>query len=127
MPQNLVANGPDRPNTVWWTGAPTFPVTVYAGPRSCPTGYTCNSVQHRFTTHANPLSWNAWHCQGVVPAGFVFRYYVWAIDANGQRAPKVAVNVPCRSADSSSRRTGLRHPGDPGQPGAWFAFGALGA
>jgi hypothetical protein len=96
-PNNVVANGPDRPIIVYWSGSATFPVTVQDASRSCLAGYICNPVSHTFNTRGNPLVWvNAVACEGTVPPGFVFRYKIWAIDAKGRRTPKVPMNIPCK-------------------------------
>jgi hypothetical protein len=96
-PKNLVANGPDRPITIYWAGNAVFPVTVQDGPRSCQAGYLCVSASYHFKARANPLDWvDATNCEGAVPPGFVFRYYIWAVDAKGHRTPEIAMNIPCQ-------------------------------
>jgi hypothetical protein len=98
-PTNLVANGPDRSERIYWAGSPKFPVKAREEPRSCPAGLICKPISRTFTVHRDPLVWpKAWHCQGVVPAGFEFKYETWLVDAAGKQTAKVSINVPCRSS-----------------------------
>lgn len=95
-PNNLYANGPDRPLKISWKGPATFPVKAVSAPRTCPAGYICSTIHHKFTTRAHQLVWkNAEHCQGSVPKGYKGHYLTWLVDAKGHRTQKVKTNVAC--------------------------------
>jgi hypothetical protein len=98
-PEPLISNGPDGTGSIYWSGHPTFPVTIKDGPRSCPSGLICNTEQHVFATSANPLVWqDEANCEGTVPVGFVFKYWVWGVDAKGHKTAKFRINKPCNNA-----------------------------
>lgn len=98
-PDPLIANGPDGTAKIYWSGHPTFPVTIYDAPRSCPSGLICNPEQRVFGTSADPLVWpDEGSCEGTVPIGFVFKYWAWGVDAKGHKTPKFRINVPCNNA-----------------------------
>jgi len=98
-PDPLIANGPDGTARIYWSGHPTFPITIYDAPRSCPSGLICNPEQRVFATSADPLVWpDEGSCEGTVPVGFVFKYWAWGVDAKGHRTPKFRINVPCDNA-----------------------------
>lgn len=98
-PDPLISNGPDGTAKIYWSGHPTFPVTIADAPRSCPAGLICNPERRVFSTSADPLVWpDEGSCEGTVPVGFVFKYWVWGIDARGHKTKKFRVNVPCNNA-----------------------------
>jgi hypothetical protein len=95
-PDPLVANTAHGTLSVSWTGNPVFPVTVMGSSRSCPPGIECDPISHVFRTSSDPLVVkNFWICQGVVPAGFEFKYWIWAVDAKGRTSAKYKFNLPC--------------------------------
>jgi hypothetical protein len=98
-PDPLIANGPDGTARIYWSGHPTFPVTIYDAPRSCPSGLICNALQRVFARSADPLVWkDEGNCEGTVPVGFVFRYWIWGVDAKGHKTAKFRTNIPCNNA-----------------------------
>jgi len=98
-PDPLIANGPDGTAKIYWSGHPAFPVTIYDAARSCPSGLICNPEQHVFARSTDPLVWkNQGSCEGTVPVGFVFKYWMWGVDANGHKTKKIRINVPCDNA-----------------------------
>jgi len=81
-----------------WTGHPVFPVTIMGSSRSCPPGIICNPISHTFRVSADPLVVrNFWVCIGAVPAGFEFKYWIWAVDAKGRTSAKYRFNLPCNN------------------------------
>jgi hypothetical protein len=95
-PDPMVANKGNGTLTVHWTGHPVFPVTIMGSSRSCPPGIECDPISHRFGTSSDPLVVNNfWVCIGTVPAGFEFKYWIWAVDAKGRTSAKYKLNEPC--------------------------------
>jgi hypothetical protein len=93
-PAYVVSNGPREPITIWWSGTPTFPVTMHDAPASCPSGFTCSSETNVVTAPANPLRWAAWWCSGTTrPWTLDFRF--WLTDAAGQTTQRIRAKVQC--------------------------------
>jgi hypothetical protein len=95
-PDPMVANTAHGTLTVHWTGHPAFPVTIMGSSRSCPPGIECDPISHVFSAPSDPLVLkNYWVCIGTVPAGFEFKYWIWAVDAKGRISAKYKLNEPC--------------------------------
>jgi hypothetical protein len=95
-PDPMVANKGNGALIAHWTGHPVFPVTIMGSSRSCPPGIECDPISHTFNTSSDPLVVkNFWVCIGTVPAGFEFKYWIWAVDAKGRISAKYKLNEPC--------------------------------
>jgi len=95
-PDPITANTQKGTFTAYWTGHPVFPVTIFGSSRSCPPGIECDPISHKFSKSSDPLVLkNFWTCIGTVPAGFTFKYWIWAVDAKGRTTGLYKLNEPC--------------------------------
>jgi hypothetical protein len=94
---HVTRDGPREPITIDWAGIATFPITAHYAPApGCagPNDY-CASETYAFRsgTHALVWPWAAW-CTGSGGSSYG-TWYVWLVDANGHRMPKVTWSLSC--------------------------------
>lgn len=96
-PSPVISNAPPGDVTVWWTGDPTFPVTVIARPteHGCAPGVRCYTETRVFDESQNPLvmvgaSW----CENM-PQDTWFGYEVVLVDANEQESTPFPIGAWC--------------------------------
>ncbi len=94
-PQSVQQNGPRGIATIYWSGHPTFPVTMHDAPASCPAGFNCDSETTIAAERANPLRWDPWWCAGNVTSNWTLDYWFWLTDAKGHRTQRVREQVTC--------------------------------
>lgn len=95
-PKSVRQGGPRGRATIYWTGSPSFPVTMHDEPASCPAGFTCSSETKVAAKHASPLTWAAWWCSGDATATWPLDFWFWLSDATGHRTQKVREQVLCQ-------------------------------
>jgi hypothetical protein len=96
-PDNAVINGAREDMTIFWSGAPEFPVTCTYRPRTCSPGIRCFTPVQLFETPSNPIEWidPIW-CSG--PASITpifFNYELLCTDSTGQATKPLPAPFTC--------------------------------
>lgn len=107
IPLFVKQNGPRGTRRIYWTGAPTFPVTVHER-GICPEGVNCGALaatgwgssdsQAVYPNHRNPLvSPNYYYCNGSLTSNYVIGVENWLTDAKGRRTAIVRSFWVCKT------------------------------
>ena len=86
FPESVVRNGPKLDLRVTLSGKPRFPVDMIYRPRSCPPGYTCNTVTMHYAEAPDALKFEgkgSLGCWGSASEDWLMDWEILLVDADG--------------------------------------------